>query len=379
MNWSPSYCEAPSTALLILGTLAEERGHTVKLSHLDIDVSFDETLHSFKPDIVGITCNTFQVKSARETAKQAKAYGSKVVIGGPHACAWDGEADEVVVGEGENRWLEILGETANINTADDIPLLHYDLLDMPRFTGISGVGAIPSMCIMASRGCPYSCIFCNTPYFWGRKVRYRSPELVLAEVEYLHKQYGAAEVFFQDDTFNLNHEWAAAIFEGIIARGLNKEMLFRICCRVNEKLFTPEFLELARRAGVWNIFFGVESGSQLMLDTMKKGQTVAEVKRAIRMTKEAHISAECSLVVGLPGETQSTLHETGRVLGELQPDRWGWCHACPFPKTELDRMVTEKGHKQPLDYGDYGYGMPYCRTDALSFDYLGTFKGFNLN
>lgn len=82
------------------------------------------------------------------------------------------------------------------------------------------------------------------------------------EVELLHMQYGINEIFFQDDTFNLNHEWAFAIFNEIITRKLNKEMMFKIDCRVNEKLLTKEFLDLAYKAGVWNIFYGIESGSQ---------------------------------------------------------------------------------------------------------------------
>lgn len=372
MNWSPPYAEVPSTALLILGSIAKAAGHTPKILHLDIDhVDLKRELKRFKPDIVGVTVNTFQVKSAREICKTIREVSKdiKIVVGGPHAPVWDGESDKVVVGEGETEWCALLGGT--------VGEIDYSLVDLSRFTGIGPqVGATPSACIMASRGCPSNCIFCNTPVFWGKKVRYRSPESVVDEVERLHKM-GMREVFFQDDTFNLNHKWAGEIFEGLIKKKLNKDMIFRITGRVNEKLVTKEYLDLAFKAGVWNIFYGIESGSQTMLDRMKKGITVAEIKRAVRMTHEAHITTTCSFIVGLPGESWRTLGETDKLIREIKPTRYGWCFACPFPMTEFEREVKAKGHVLQRDYADYAYGMLIIRTDELDYDQLAAFQGFS--
>jgi len=371
-NWA----ESPSIALLILGTLAKKRGHKVKILHLSIDTQdIRQEINLFCPDIVGITCNTFQVKSAREIAKRARGFGSKVVVGGPHASAWDGYADTVVIGEGENRWLQILGEEPSIKSINDIEI-DYTLVDLTRFCGIMPVGAVPSMCMMTSRGCPFHCKFCNTPVFWGKEVKYRDPQLILEEVTLLHNKYGANEIFFQDDTFNLNHGWASEIFEGIIKKGLNNEMLFRICCRVNEKLITKEFLELASKAGVWNIFYGVESGSQEMLDRMNKGQTIAEIKRAFTMTHNAHIQTQASFIIGMPGESQRTLMETANLIGNLGGTQYGWVRACPFPNTEFRKEVIEKKHIKDIDYGEYGYGKSLVRTDEISFKELESFAGF---
>ncbi|MCK4795634.1 MAG: radical SAM protein [Desulfobacteraceae bacterium] len=381
-NYVRNFAEAPSGALLILGTLAENAGHEVKIRHLDIDKEpITVELEEFKPDILGITVNTLQVKSARITARQARAVSRdiKIVVGGPHAAFWDGEADEVVIGEGENRWLEILGENTWVKRLDDIPQLNYGLVNPDKFCGHPPAWVKPAMVVMASRGCPYNCVFCNTPVYWGKKVRYRSPELVVEEIEYLHKKHGVKEVSFQDDTFNLNHEWAMEIFEGLTRKGLNREVLLRITSRVSEKLVTREFLDFARRAGVWQIFYGIESGSQYMLDRMKKGITVEEIKRAIRMTKEAGIFAYCSFVVGLPGETWETLKETERLINEIRPSSFNWAYGCPFPNTEFDKEVTSKGQKLEIDYEEYGYGKVIARTDALSFEDLASFKGFSIN
>jgi anaerobic magnesium-protoporphyrin IX monomethyl ester cyclase len=369
--------ETPSRALLLLGTLAKQRGHDVRITHLDLeDIDW-----SWKPDVVGITVNTFQLRSAREVAKTAKENGARVVIGGPHAGYWrmdiDGIVDQVYIGEGENKFLSFIGEEPNIKTIDDVPIPDYSLVNMDKFYGVEPVGVSPSMAIMASRGCPYQCSFCNTPLFWGKQVRYRNPKMVVDEVELLHKQYGINEIFFQDDTFNLNHEWASKIFNGIIERGLSKEMLFKIDCRVNEKLLTREFLQLAKKAGVWNIFFGIESGSQYMLDRMHKGITTDEIRRGIALCQEVGINQQCSFIVGLPGESLKTLSETNELLRDIKPSQYGWCLCCPFPGTELDKEVTAKGHKYIEDWTEYCYGKVYCRTDTLDYAELQTFNGFN--
>ncbi len=367
-------------ALLLLGTLAQQRGNKVQILHTDFLNGFiADEFALFKPDIVGITCNTFQVKSARIIAREAKAYGAKVILGGPHASVWsDNTVDNKVIGEGENAWLTFIGEKPNINSIDDIPIPNYDLVDLTRFCGVSPVGAIPSLAIMGSRGCPYQCTFCNTPIFWGKQVRYRNPQYILNEVQLLHQRYNINEIFFQDDTFNSNHKWAFELFERIIQRGLNKEMLFKIACRVNEKLITKEFLDLAHKAGVWNIFYGIESGSQEMLDRMHKNITIAEIKRAIKMTHEADIQTQCSFIIGMPGETFVTLRETAQLLQEIKPTKYGWVFACPFPNTELDKEVTDKGHKLDIDYAEYGYGNVLVRTDGLDFEELEAFRGFNI-
>lgn len=383
-NWGRSQPDTPSRALLNLGTLAKQRGHDVRIESIAlIDYAgYAEVLNNFKPDVLGVTSNTFQVKSARLVIKQAKEWNQdvRVIVGGPHMPVWDKVADEtVVIGEGEDAFLEFIGEKPDITTIDDIPILDYDLVDLSQYCGITPISNPPAMAIMASRGCPYKCKFCNTPLFWGSKVRYRNPQLVVDEVELLHKRYGINEIFFQDDTFNLNHEWAFAIFNEISKRGLNKEMLFKLDCRVNEKLLTKDFLALAYKAGVWNIFYGIESGSQVMLDRMHKGITVREIKRAIELTHAAGIKTQCSFIVGLPGETRATLQETCNLIHDISPVLYGWCYYCPFPGTEFDKEVTASGHKLDIPYEQFTYGgVVHCRTDELDYDLLRGFTGFRV-
>lgn len=382
MNWRRPYCETPSIALLTLAAMAEGVGHSVRVKHLDID---NLELDELNVDLIGITCNTFQVKSARELVKQirlnrlATGKPDKIVLGGPHAVAWnndrDGKVDQIVVGEGEKAWSEIVGCEAPA-TIDDIPLPDYSLVRMNRFCGVQPLGAVPSMVIFGARGCPGKCIFCNTPVFWGSHARYRKPESIVSEIEFFNKQFGAREVFFQDDTFNANKSWAIEIFDRIMSKGLNKTMVFRIDCRTNKALMTEDFVIKAKQAGVWSMFLGIESGSQMMLDSMKKHVTVAENERAIELLHYYGIQVQAAFIVGLPGETRETIQASQDFIYRTKPEVIGYGFATPFPATELDRIVTAKGHKRDVDYADYRYGQLYVRTDALTFEQLESFKGF---
>lgn len=371
--------QTPSMALLILGTLAEQEGHEAKLYHMESATeSFTDVLRGYMPDIVGITTNTLQCRPAMFIAELVRQHSDKIriVVGGPHAVEWAGDADDVVIGEGENKWLQILGSGRTIKTIDDVPIPNYDLVDLKQFSGIPPMELTPATAMMLSRGCKGSCIFCNTPYFWGRKMKWRAVDLVIEEVRLLHDKYGIREIFFQDDTFNLNHPWAMAVFEGLIKSGLVDDMSFKLCCRADEKLITKEFLDLAYKAQVHNIFIGVESGSQKMLDSMKKDITLAEIKRAFKMIREANINTQASFIVGLPGETIQTLRETKELIAELNPTLYGWGYAMPFPRTELYQIAKEAGHLLNEDYTTYQYGELVMRTKALSKDALLSFVGY---
>lgn len=350
--------ECPSQALLILASIAKQAGHEVVIAYAG---HRDPPMNDF--DIVGITCNTFQVKNAKELAGRYQVLGSKVVIGGPHAEYYDGPCDGKIVGPGEKKWAALMdadGWDGNID---------WTLADLHQFSGVFPIGAWPSVAVMTARGCPFKCTFCNTPKFWGSRVELMPPTEVLWVLCQLRAR-GAKEVFFQDDTFNVNINWAMNMLEVIIDAGLPKDMMFKICCRTNEKMITKDFLDACYKANVWNIFLGCESGNQGMLDSMGKGTTVEENARAIAMIREAHINSQASFIVGLPGETRETVGDTVRFIQETKPTRVGVTAATPFPGTEFDRIVTEKGHKKDVPFEEYYYGNPIVRTEELSYEHI---------
>ncbi|HAF96157.1 MAG TPA: hypothetical protein DER10_04645 [Elusimicrobia bacterium] len=398
-NYSPrKYDMYPSGALVLMGTMAHNKGHSVKIVHQLTDgvdlTELGNILSVFKPDIVGITMNTFQTFHARKISELVKKTDKNILVvtGGPHPSALKLKifedfpcVDVAVIGEGEAAFMEIVegGDLSVIPgicfnnkmnpqrpaamNLDYIPLPNLNLVNFSRnkFTGAEPVGAYPTMYIMASRGCPFHCIYCNKSV-WGNTVRFRRPELILEEIKWLHEKYGVKEIFFQDDTFNLNREWAEQVFNLIIANGLNRNIIYKTPFRVNEKLVDKKLLELAKKAGFWLIFYGVESGNQEMLDKMKKGITIREVKRAFELTHSVGLKTIASFIVGLPGETKKTIEDTFNLQRELKPYFTGSSPAIPFPDTEFEKIVIEKGHLLIYNHDEYCLDKFIVRTDDLS-------------
>ena len=367
----------PSGALMLLGTMAKQHGHDVKIIHMVADKqSIKDVLlitNEYRADIVGITVNTFQVGPTKQLLSTLKALSfARLVIGGPHPTSVGideariefPEADDIICGEGEHQFISILNG-ANIDKPQDLEYIappDLSLIDVNKFTGAYPLRSNPTMFMMASRGCPGQCTYCNRSIF-GNKVRYRSPENVLKEIRYLAK-CGMKEVFIQDDTFNINKDWYGEILQRIIFEGLNNKMRFRTPFRADEKLVDSKMLKLAKNAGFWLLFYGVESGNQGMLDRMNKRLSLDEIERAVRLTKEAGIKVETSFIVGLPGETRQTAEDTVKFYHKLSPF-WSGCGiAIPFPSTDLYNEI--KPQLNGLSFDNYQLGMVYSETSELN-------------
>lgn len=392
-------CEMyPSGALVLIGTMLHNLRHDVRIVHMEADrlglAELTGVVSGFEPDIVGITINTFQTKSAKEISRCIKEVNRKifVVVGGPHPSALKTKifndfpyVDIAVIGEGEHTFIEIV-EGKNLEeikgichdhkineprplakNLNYIPLPNLDLVGFneDKFVGAHPVGARPTMYIMASRGCPFQCTFCNKSV-WGNTVRLRKPELIIEEIKWLHEKYGIKEIFFQDDTFNLNREWAEKVFTLIIDNRLNKNIIYKTPFRANERLVDKELLELAKEAGFWLIFYGVESGNQEMLNRMKKGLTIQELKRAFELTHSVGLKTIGSFIIGMPGENRETIKDTFSLLKELKPYVAGCSVTTPFSDTEFEKTVVEKGHLLERNYDHYRYGKCVVRTDELT-------------
>lgn len=390
----------PSGALILIGTMCSLQGHNVKLIDMEADgigvLEFKNIVSSFKPEIVGITVNTFQTKFAKKVAKVVKEINRNIltVIGGPHPSSVGLEffkdfpyADVSVIGEGEFTFLEIIegrnleeikgifyngkmnGLRPLVENIDHIPLSNLDLIDdVDKYTGI-GRGRQRSMFIMASRGCPFHCIFCNKSVF-GTKVRFRKPSKIIEEIKWLHEQYGISEIYFQDDTFNLNRKWIEEILNLIIKNNLNKDITYLAPFRANKNLMDEKLLQLAKDANFQCVFYGVESGNQEMLNRMQKGLTLDEIKRAFTLTHKVGLKTIASFIIGLPGENRKTIKDTLNLWRELKPSYSGFTLATPFPSTEFERIVRENGQLFNGNYDEYRCGGSYVRTDELNGEEL---------
>lgn len=377
----------PRLGILGMGTILKKQGHVVRVVHMTADKTLTKKdtwklLEEFKPDIVGITLSTYQTRWTKIVSKLVKDFRPDipVVIGGPHPSALKEKAleefpdvDTVVVGEGEKALPELVRngypykgiiKTEKLENLDSLPFPDLSFINLKNFSGPYPMGRRPSMSIIGSRGCPNHCIFC-CKVVHGTKVRYHSPEYVVEHIQYLESR-GVKEACFEDDQLNINLEWLNDILEGILRRSLNKRLDFRGGMRVDEKLVDLALLNKMKRAGFKSVFYGVESGNQEMLDRMKKGITLEEVRRAVGLTNSVGLRSEIPFIVGLPGETEETIKDSIKFLKELKPYITGFARAMPFPGTPFHKEVLNKGYILQGDYDEWSYIIPRVRTDSLS-------------
>ena len=192
--------------------------------------------------------------------------------------------------------------------------------------------------ILTSRGCPYSCTFCHNSY---RNVKYRfnSPERVVSEIEYLIKNYQIESIFFIEDNFLVDNERVKQLCNLLIKKGIN--LPWGANSRVDN--LDRETLILAKKAGLKQITFGWESGSQKMLDIYNKGVTVEQNADSIRLLNELGIQADGTFMIGGPTETIEDMKLTAKFIVENRISGMGVCTTCPFPGTQIWKDLEKEG------------------------------------
>jgi len=325
----------------------------------------------FGPDAVGISCNASPAHfpTLELASRLKKAMGVPVIAGGNHATAMaeillaSGDIDFVVCGEGERtseRLLLVLnegpgdlrgvagiaflrdGKALRTQTApllddiDSLPLPAYDLLPMSKYTRYD---------LVLSRGCPYRCTFCASTVIFRSKVRYRSAESVIAEIKYLLEHFGQKLFWFSDDNFSLNRKKT----EELLDRLLEEKLDIRWRCHTRVNLISPDLLRKMRRAGCECVAYGIESGSEEMLRTIRKESTAEQAIEAVRLTKEAGMDAAAFFLVGSPGETESTVWESYELIKRAKPSAVSFCVTVPLPGSPLFEDLIGRGLLDPAE------------------------------
>jgi anaerobic magnesium-protoporphyrin IX monomethyl ester cyclase len=238
-----------------------------------------------------------------------------------------------------------------IQDMDSIPFPAYDLLPMEIYVNnpvgyinkdkwgsgeCSGEEVPRSTNINVTRGCPYRCTFCYHDYL-GPGYRHRSPGNILAEMDLLHDRYGVSYFLWADDEAIIDRRFIHDFCElmGREKRGYE----FSVSGRVN--LVDEPLLLRLRDAGCTMVGYGIESGSQKILDAMRKGVTVEQAKNAVRLTQKVFGDADCSFMIGYPGETDETIRETGEFCRDLAPEVIFFATA--YPGTRLYEYAKEGG------------------------------------
>jgi len=208
---------------------------------------------------------------------------------------------------------------------------------------------MPSIPIITSRGCPYRCIYCSKSVFGG-KYRANSPTYVVDEIEHLMEKFNVREIAFYDDVFTLDKKRVFAICEELGRRRI--EIPWTCETRVN--LVNKDLVEKMKKAGCYMIAYGVESGTQEILNNLKKDITLEQATRAFELTHKIGIQTIAYFMIGSPGETPKKIEETIKFAKKLDSDFVQFSITTPFPGTELFNLAIKEGIVSK-DWDDYIY------------------------
>ena len=249
-----------------------------------------------------------------------------------------------------------------IENLDDLPFPAHHLLPIERFRKYGKV----IFSLVTSRGCVYWCDFCTAVRMFGRKYQMRSPKNVVDELEFLNNTYSADQFTFYDDTFTVNQLRTAEICQEIENRKLKIEW----DCETRVDMVTKELLLKMREAGCIAVWFGVESGSQRVIDAMGKGFSIAQTMRAFKWAKEAGLMIVASVILGFPGETKETAWETIKLVEKINLDDVGYYIATPYQGTPMYDYVKENGMLKITDFDEYDTATPIFEIPTLSMQEL---------
>lgn len=365
----------PPLGLLYIAAVLEQAGFAPRV--FDIypydDRDFAD-LADYRPDAVAMTVLTdYWVRAVELSAFiKSRLPQSVFIAGGVHVTALPQEslaslgAAIGVIGEGEltmrelcehiaagKGWQEVAGiifrdsagnfvttlPRPHIENLDSIPFPSRHLLNFEQYLVppgiIRGHWTERSTTVMTSRGCPFSCIWCGSQCTFGRKVRNRSVENVVDEIEHLVSEYAIDTVWFVDDTFTLNKKRVLEFCRLMTERGI------RITwgCQAHVKTADEEMFRAMKKVGLVQLDFGVESGSNRVLKSLKKDSTDDLIRRAFTIARKAGIRTTATFMFGSPGETAEDVEETMRLAQEIRPDFVSSFFITPYPGTELMDMA----------------------------------------
>ena len=325
--------------------------------------------------LAGLTAMTHDIVNAAGLAAGIKKAipGITTVIGGVHATALPQDTlsdfssfDILVYGEGEITLYELVDCLQNRNSCTEIkgiafrdgdtitinpPRPKIENLDELPFPDLAKYPECKEYHIITSRGCPFRCIFCMSPY--GRdKIRERSPQNVISELKDIER-HRPRLIKFNDETFGFNKARASELLDSIVANGLQHT---KKVASLRVDIVTLPLLQKMKEAGFFYIDYGIESGNPDILKKIKKGITREQAEKAIRLTKDAGIRAGANFIIGHPGETMQTAMETVDFAVKLNADVNAIGLMVPYPGTEVARMAQkgEGGYKLlSFDWSDY--------------------------
>lgn len=394
----------PPLGLGYLASVLLSDGFQVKIIDMDIeDINVTELqtiLTSFCPSVIGISTTTLTLKNGLRVAKVVKETlpQSTVCLGGPHVSVRPLDAmrhhfvDVVVQGEGEITFLNLCralvkGQKLPINIKGIVQRSGDRIISQPQQERITSLDILPFPArhlmplhlykipgtILTSRGCPGSCGFCAGPTVLGRKYVSRSAANVVKEVQMCIDLYNLTSFYFVDDTMTHDTKRLLSICEGLrhikIPSSLNRRLKWT--CESRADVITPELLQEMKKSGCTTIQFGMESGSQELLNQLGKKVSLKQIEQAVVWSRQAGISPVLSMVFPHPNETRETLKQTLNFIHHLYDvgaEKIVPALLTLFPGTRFFEEKRQLGLKLlTTDTDEFNLGTPILTTRHLDF------------
>jgi radical SAM superfamily enzyme YgiQ (UPF0313 family) len=358
-----------------------ESSYDVNIIDLSGDKDYINTIKKYANDdaLFGITTTTPQLPNVVEINRVLKQYNKRVILGGPHVTLINSaykneknknvigratksmnqlknEFDTLVCGDGELAIFKAINGDKYVDADDiksdlflkdeqfdDLPFPARHLIDVNsyKFT----INGVRGLSLISQLGCPFNCGFCsgrNSPTF--RKIRNRSVDNIIKEIDLLYKTYDVKAFMFYDDELNLNSSIYSLLKELIkYQQQHNVQFLFRGC--IKSELFNETQAELMSKAGFKKLLVGFESGSDKILKNINKKATKLENTRCIEIAKKYDIGIKALMSIGHPGESNETIQETYDWLLSTKPDEFDVTIITVIPGSKYydDSVMIEEG------------------------------------
>lgn len=389
---------APFITLASLAAALLDAGHEASVADLMIEEDplgvYRSRLREWRPDFVGITFTTPLWGDARSLAEIARIElpTAVLVAGGVHATTLpeevlrSGAFDLVVVGEGERTVVDVCSRipprdipgvafledgtfTATqarpmIENLDDLPLPAWQLFDLSRYRAPHIASRRNPVGYMeTNRGCNHNCFYCSQNIFW-HKIRAKSPRRVVDEM-FRMLDFGFRDIHIKDNNFTADIGRAKTICRMLVEEGFDAP--WALPTGVNVHDVDEEFFTLARKAGCYQVAFGIESGDEDILKGVNKPQSLEKMRKAVVMADRAGLETLGNFMLGLPGETEETMKKTTSFALSLPLTYAKASMTLPFPSSPLYRIIKEDGRLLSEDWDRYNF---HCTSEVWKHDNL---------
>ena len=361
---------------------------------------FREVLKQRDPDVVGLTMMSVDynpVKQALAIAREVKPE-MVTIVGGPHVTLALEDSlriphvDYLVTNEGEISFPKLLraiaeghrpaekvirGETPDL---DRIPFIDRSLfldewckwgytLNSPEVPFVAELPG-PFVTIIAGRGCAYNCSFCKPgeDYIFGKRVRRRSVDNVIAELRELSERYRFASFMFHDDCLTEDRKWVAEFCQKYRAEGFTQPFF----CQTRADLVTrhEDMIATMKDAGLAGFFIGFESGNQRVLNFLRKGTTVERNRAAAQICRKYGLAIWANYMLGMPTETHDEVMDTVNMIRDIDPDYYSPAFFTPHPGTDLYDYCVEHDLSLIRDYDSYRRNPTEPKIKGQDYDFL---------